>query len=84
MVQMDPHWELYIEAKDGLYSNHDLLEVVHRGHVIDRLYEHKDKAPGLIVDLMRSLTKQYGLRPSKEPNNVRAPEVRLLGHPPSP
>ena len=46
VVQMDPHWELYIEAKDGLY-------------------EHKDKAPGLIVDLMRSLTKQYGLRPSK-------------------
>lgn len=65
VVQMDPHWELYIEAKDGLYSNHDLLEVVNRGHVIDRLYEHKDKAPGLIVDLIRSLTKQYGLRPSQ-------------------
>lgn len=65
VVQMDPHWELYIEVKDGMYSNHDLLEVVRAGHVIDRLYEHKDKAPEIIVNLMRSLTKQYGLRPSQ-------------------
>ena len=64
VVQMDPHWELYIEAKDGLYSNHDLLEVVFRGQIIDRLYGHKDTAPGLIVALMRSLAKQYRLQPS--------------------
>ena len=67
VVQMDPHWELYIEAKDGSYANHDLVEVVHRGQVNDRYYVINKSAPYFIVGLMKSLTKQFGLYLTKEP-----------------
>lgn len=67
VVKMAPQWELYIEAKDGSYSIHELIEVVHRGQVIDRYYVINKSAPYFIVALMKSLTEQFGLRPTKEP-----------------